>query len=86
MGSRRPSGHVDMADHLALGDPGADGKSLGQARHVGIERRVLGGMDLYGEPVLEISALMIDHTVGCRKNRLPHVRLVVEAIVKAASG
>ena len=61
VGSNRPSGHADIPDQLALADPGAHGEATGKARQVGVERRVLGGMaDFYGQPVLEISALMID--------------------------
>ena len=83
MGSCRPSGHADIADQLALADPGAHGEATGKARHVSVERRLLGGVaDFNGQPVLEISALMIDDTIGCRKNRLPHARLVINAMVK----
>ena len=86
MGPRRPTGHADIADHLALADTGAHGDAAGEARQVGVERRELGGMaNFYCQPILKISVLMIDYAVGCRKNRLTDVRLVINAIVKAAS-
>src|SRR5262249_2826454 len=87
MRAGRAAGHADIADQVAFAHGSADGKSAREFGEMGIERGELRRvLDLDGQPVLEIPALVIDDAIGRSIDRLADARCEIDAVVEAAAG